>query len=87
MKIIKLDKRFSMYKEGYTHAMRWSRWEPGIINPYEEAMRKMYGENWYTKGNSWTIQFGNKSKSSEFTPYFIYVKSESMLTMLLLRVN
>ena len=87
MKIIKLDKRFSMYKEGYTHAMRWSRWEPGIINPYENAMSKMYGDRWYSKNNSWTMGFGIKGKSAEFTPYFIYVKSESMLTMLLLRVN
>jgi hypothetical protein len=87
MKIIKLDKRFKMYKAGYTHAMRWTRWEPAKINPYEDAMRKMYGEAWYSKGNSWTIQFGNKSKSAEYTPYYIYVKSESMLTMMMLKVN
>jgi len=87
MKIIKLDKRFTMYKEGYTHAMRWTRWEPRIITPYEEAMGKMYGENWYTKGSPWTMQFGSKSKSDEYTPYYIYVMCESMLTMLLLRVK
>jgi len=84
MKIIKLDKRFSMYKEGYTHAMRWPRWEPRIINPYKEAMCKMYGENWYSKGSPWKIQFGTKGKSDEYAPYFIYVKTESMLTMLML---
>ena len=76
-----------MYKEGYTHAMRWSRWEPRIINPYEDAMCKMYGKNCYSKSSPWTKEFGFRSKSSEYTPYYIYVRCESMLTMLLLRVN
>jgi|FreactTroBogLake_1042271.scaffolds.fasta_scaffold00029_94 hypothetical protein len=87
MKIIKLDKRFNMYKEGYTHAMRWRNYEPREVNPYEAAMRIMYGDEWYAKGNSWHMGFGNVVKGSRVKPYFIYVKSESMLTMLLLKIN
>ena len=87
MKIIKLDKRYSMYKEGYTHAMRWTNWEPRKVNPYEAAMRKLYGEEWYAKGNSWRMGFGHAVKGNKSKPYFIYVRSESMLTMLMLRIN
>jgi hypothetical protein len=87
MKIIKLDKRYNMCKEGYTHAMRWHRWEPSTVNPYEDAMAKLYGADGYAKGNSWRAAFGHVVKGNKYNPYFIYVKSESMLTMMMLKVN
>ena len=87
MKIIKLNKRFSMGREGYTHALRWVEGYSRYVVPYEQAMQEMYGGSRYTTGNPWRSAYGSSRSKAGITPYYIYLKDESMLTMLLLRVN
>ena len=87
MKVIKLNGRFSMYREGYTYALRWVEGYSRGVVPYEKAMQEMYGGSRYTTGNSWRAAYGSSRSSAGVTPYYIYLRDESMLTMLLLRVN
>ena len=87
MKIIKLNGRFSMYREGYKHALRWNEGYCREVVPYEQAMQEMYGGSRYTTGNSWRAAYGSSRSKAGVTPYYIYLRDESMLMMLLLRVN
>ena len=87
MKIIKLNGRFSMYREGYKHALRWNEGYCREVVPYEQAMQEMYGGSRYTTGNSWRSAYGSSRRKAGVTPFYIYLRDESMLTMLLLRVN
>ena len=87
MKIIKLNGRFSMYREGYKHALRWNEGYCREVAPYEQAMQEMYGGSGYTTGNSWRSAYGSSRSKAGVTPFYIYLRDESMLTMLLLRVK
>jgi hypothetical protein len=87
MKIIKLNGRYSMYSEGYKHALRWNEGYCREVVPYEQAMQEMYGGSRYSTGNSWRAAYGSSRSKAGVTPYYIYLRDESMLMMLLLRVK
>jgi hypothetical protein len=87
MKVIKLNGRYSMYSEGYTHALRWNEGYSHGVGPYERAMQEMYGGSRYRTGNSWRAAYGSSRSKAWVTPYYIYLRDESMLMMLLLRVK
>jgi hypothetical protein len=87
MKVIKLNGRYSMYREGYKHALRWDEGYSREVGPYERAMQEMYGGSRYSTGNSWRAAYGSSRSKAGVTPYYIYLRDESMLMMLLLRVK
>lgn len=88
MKIIKLHQRFKMYQEGFTHALRWDRWEYSKVTPYEKALAKLYGRvNYNYRESNWASMFAANPGPSGYKAYFIYVRSEAMITAAMLRVE
>ena len=89
MKIIKLTKNYTLYKKGYTHALRFAKWESKACNPIEEKMEQMFGTQWrWDRPTEWQATFGSsKSPSTGRKPYFIAVRNESYLTMALLALK
>ena len=91
MKIIKLDRRYKRYNEGYTHALRWPVYEYSSCLQYELALTDLYGSHSFNPEKSlWYPEFGSRAWNpygSTRRPYFIYLRKESMITALLLRVD
>lgn len=89
MKLIKLNRRYKMYYEGFTHALRWDRWEFDDIKPYEKSIQNLYGYMSYNYSRSaWVSAFGSSvDRKTGYKPYFIYVRNENMLTMTMLKAQ
>lgn len=88
MKIVKLNRRFNLYRDGFTHALRWDQWEYNKIDPYEKAFAKLYGGAKYNyREANWAAMFGGKRGTNGFKPYFIYVRSEAMISAAMLGVS
>ena len=91
MKIVKLDRRYKRYQDGYTHALRWHMYDHLSCMQYELALTALYGIHSYNLEKSlWYPEFGSRARNpygSTRLPYFIYVKKESMITAVLLKVN
>ena len=88
MKVIKLSKRYKLYKEGYTHALRFIKWDTSLAHSIEMKMEDMLGSqyNW-RKSNAWRGTFGSKKDpKTGYKPYYIAVRNESHLTMALLSI-
>jgi hypothetical protein len=76
-----------MYYHGYTHAIRFDRWDFIDVSPYESAMERVFGPHRYDRSRGdWYSSFGTKNSSTGYKPYYIYVRSEEMITMTLLAV-
>jgi len=87
MKIVKLTKRYKLYSKGYTHVLRWNYYS-SIVAPYEQALAELYGpESLWSDSSPWKHVTGKEAGRWHERPYFIYVKDESMLTMLLLKIK
>lgn len=87
MKIVKINKRYKLYSKGYTHVLRWNYYS-SIVTPYEQALAELYGpEKWWSDSSPWKHVNGKPAGRWQERPYFIYVKDESMLTMLLLKIK
>ncbi len=75
-----------MYELGYTHALRWDEWSSKTCGRYEKVLENAYGWHHFNRDrSSWYSGFGHRA-SGRYTrrPYFIYVRSEAILTSLLL---
>jgi hypothetical protein len=86
MKIVKINKRYKLYGR-YTHALRWDCCNSYITSPYHVALTQLYGPELFGDHSPWKHVVGKMNTNSWDRPYYIYVKNESMLTMLLLRVK
>jgi hypothetical protein len=87
MKVIKLNKKFKRFSEGYTHAMRWDSW--GIdksIGSYEKYLSSVHGFHSYRPGYPWYSEFGTRDRKTGYKPYYIYVSREHLITAALLAV-
>lgn len=90
MKVVKLNRRYKAYKEGFTHALRFNSWskEAGEI---EQILTTRYGSqyNWYKlhSNSQWTSGFGHRSNKYDTRPYWINLRKESDITMILLSGN
>lgn len=82
MKVIKLDRRHRLYKEGFTHAFRFTNWSDA--RPLESYYEKQYGYSWDNKkcyGTFW----GKPSAAGRI--YWIGVRNESLVTQALLALQ
>jgi hypothetical protein len=99
MKIVKLNRRFNIHKNyGFQVGLKFGSWDDNA-REVEEFCKKRFGkEAWGLRYNypaairkadtgDWSSQFGQKAKSDKRTPYWIYLRNESMLTMLMLGVE
>ena len=86
MKIVRLNRRYNMYELGYTHALRWDEWSSKTCSRYEKVLENAYGWHHFDRGRSthWFSGFGHRVSGCNRRPYFIYVRSEAILTAILL---
>lgn len=78
MKVIKLDGRHNLKRKGYNWAFRFSGWSPDAAR-VENVVKQF-------EGYRWDSTFWGKA-SSRFSgrPYYVGVKNESTITMVLLK--
>jgi hypothetical protein len=88
MKVVKLNRRYKAYKEGFTHALRFDHWEKNA-GDIEQFLTKRYGSqyNWNKPQSQWTSGFGSRPSSSDSRPYWINLRRESDVSMILLSGN
>jgi hypothetical protein len=91
MKIIKLNRRFSMHRDhGHAVALRFSTWNQTAAK-YEQAVHDMLGSqyewtNWQNYPH-WRGYFGKASGHTPQRPYWITFRDPAYLTMVILRVD
>jgi hypothetical protein len=86
MKIVKLNSRFTLYKEhGYKVAMRFDHWGHDV-SKVEKLCVKLYGHHGYRKGadSDWYAYFGHNGHNRSKRPYWICFRTEADLTAILL---
>ena len=94
MKIVKLDRRHSICKfHGFEVALKFDLWD-NDARGIEQTCRRHFGDHawdwqWNYKkslNGNWATKFGAKEKGKP-TPYWIYFRKASMLTMLRLSTD
>lgn len=96
MKIVKLNRRFKIHKNhGFQVGLKFESWDQDARD-VETFCKKRFGkEAWGLKYSypgavckadkgDWSTQFGRKVEHDKLTPYWIFLRNESMLTMLML---
>jgi hypothetical protein len=81
-KVIKLNRRYKLYKEhGCTYAIRYNTWSTDA-GKVEYFLRERYGGEYTYKNHrpSWKTHWG-KSNGRDLRPYFIGVMNEEMIFM------
>ena len=85
MKIIKLNRRYKMFKErGHTIGLKFDNWYKEA-DVYETYLSKVYGYDW-DKIN-WHGYYGTCPTKNTSRPYFITMRDEKILTAMLLAVQ
>lgn len=85
MKVVKLNRRFRMFKEhGHTVALRFNVYGANS-QQYEKICRERLGSEW--KNYSWSGHFGHRNGRTDFRPYWITFRNESDLTLVLLSAD
>jgi hypothetical protein len=82
MKLIKLNKTHSLYRDGCTHAFRFDHFSAGASG-MQRTMERQFGSQ-YSRTAQWASKFGYRAHRDGFKVYWIGVKSETMATMALL---
>ena len=81
VKIIKLNRRFKLYKEhGMEHAIRFNSWD-AKAGAVESFMREHFGSEWAWPNNrqtQWKTHWGKPVRNNP-RPYFIGVRDEEMI--------
>lgn len=81
MKVVKLDNRHNLKRKGYAWAFKFDDWETDSNN-VEKAVRKLEGWSWDNTfwGKANKDRYGNSTRR----PYYVGVKNESTLTLVML---
>jgi hypothetical protein len=85
MKVIKLNRRYRLFKEhGYQAGLRFNTYGPTAQN-IEKTCRERLGSSGYMwpSNSDWTGYFGKRNVDGP-TPYFIMFQKESDLSFVLL---
>lgn len=88
MKVVKLNRRYKAYKEGFTHALRFDHWEKHA-GDIEQFLTNRYGSqySWQRDRGQWSSNFGSRPSRSDSRPFWINLKNEADITMILLSGN
>jgi hypothetical protein len=90
MKIVKLNRRFSMHRDyGHAVALRFDSYDPAISAKYEQAATRLFGSqyaNWRDYPH-WRAYFGAASGHTPQKPYWITFRDPAHLTAVMLRVD
>jgi hypothetical protein len=86
MKVVKLNRTHKMFKErGHTYGFRFDGYEKDIIN-IEKICQELYGTYWYEVNGPWSSHFGHAIRGGP-KPYWVTVRDEHYVTLILLRLN
>jgi len=90
-RLVNLDNRHGAFKDGYTHAIRFERYQFSNskydANNVEQKCKDYFGpQSWVRRSDraNWHAEFGAKSRSYGSTPYWIYFRKESDLCFIML---
>lgn len=90
MKVVKLNRRYKAYKEGFTHALRFDQWGKHV-GDIEQFLTNRYGRQylWHKRhaNSQWTSGVGSRPSSTDSRPYWINLRNEADITMILLSGN
>lgn len=93
MKVVKLNRRYRANRlYGFSHAIRYDVWITSDATVAERYLEKVYKTSSYQRPDSrwgkgpvnWYGEFGHRPKGSKMRPYWIYLRNEADVTMLLL---
>jgi hypothetical protein len=83
MKVIKLNRRYKLFKEhGYQAGLRFDRWE-NKARLMEKSCQERLGNSFIRGDSDWYGYFGKRNLHGP-TPYFIMFRRESDLSFMLL---
>lgn len=83
MTLVRLDKRHSLFKSGYTHAFRFWGFT-AEASQLEKALNRIFGSE-YPYPGIWCGRYGSRTNSSRSNrTYWVGLKDESMATVALL---
>ena len=87
MKIIKLNRRYTQYRD-YHHqvGVRFPEWDSNVTK-LREALTEITGSYGWFRDHAWFSYYGKKSGHQTVRPFFITVRDESVLTMALMKVK
>jgi hypothetical protein len=80
MKVIKLDGRHNLKRKGYSWAFRFNSWSSDA-GKVETVVKKFEGYRWDS------TYWGKPSGRNSGRPYYVGVKNESTVTMVLLSLG
>lgn len=87
MKIVKLNRRFKVFREhGHTIALRFSIYG-SKSQRYEKLCKAKLGGNGYFPERGWYSYFGTRSHGAVARPYWISFRNEADLTLVLLSAD
>lgn len=94
MKIVKLNRNFNIHKNhGFEVGLKFDMWDKEAQRFERAVANRLGNQAWAWKWNlgkkveeDWAAGFG-KRVNGEAAPYWIYLRKESMLTMLLLSLD
>ena len=90
MKVVKLNRRHTAFKHGFTHAVRFESWCDEALE-IETELRERYGpprlSKWFNDSSEWCGIFGHKSSKQQYSPYWINFRNETTITLILLTVD
>ena len=91
MKIIRIDRRFRVHKQGFTVALRFDSYRDG--RDYDKACYRIFGSPYYpTIEPIWKDYFGRKPRTTSTQPraarpYYIAFRDEKYITWLQLAMQ
>lgn len=84
MKVIKLNRRYKLFKEhGYEAGLRFDTWG-NKARLMEKSCRERLGNSFFQANADWYGYFGKQSWGHGPKPYFIMFRRESDLSFMLL---
>lgn len=84
MKIVKLNKTHKSYilESGFTHALRFSSYYDKHLSKVRRILHNRYG--FAGLNNQWDARLGKRSTRDRPPPYWIYIKNESDISLIML---
>jgi hypothetical protein len=88
MKIIKLNQRFVLGREGFTHGLEFASRESVLLSQVERKLQEMLGWGWgrYSWQHSSCHKWGSYRNHKNFRTY-VGVRDEAILTALMLSIE
>lgn len=86
MKVIKLNRRFTQFREhGHVVGVKFTHWDDEA-RKLEVACAKLFKSHGWTRDARWYCYFGER-RNGHFRPYWFTFRNEQDLTMALLSAN